>query len=86
MNKLKKFREDRLMSKAELARRSGLSALTIDRIEIRGFGSFISKYYPAYDGRNPRTGKVIRVAEKHLPFFKVGKKLRDRVDGKKSQE
>ena len=53
-----------------------------DRIEIRGFGSFISKHYPAYDGRNPRTGKVIRVAEKYLPFFKVGKELRERVDGK----
>ncbi len=51
-----------------------------DRIEIRGFGSFISKHYPAYDGRNPRTGKVISVAEKRLPFFKVGKELRERVD------
>jgi len=55
-----------------------------DRIEIRGFGSFFSKHYPAYNGRNPRTGKVIRVAEKHLPFFKVGKELRERVDGKKA--
>jgi len=55
-----------------------------DKIEIRGFGSFISKHYPAYDGRNPRTGKVIRVAEKHMPFFKVGKDLRERVDGKKA--
>jgi integration host factor subunit beta len=53
-----------------------------DRIEIRGFGTFVSKHYPAYDGRNPRTGEVIRVAEKHLPFFKVGKDLRERVDEK----
>jgi integration host factor subunit beta len=51
-----------------------------DRIEIRGFGTFVSKHYPAYEGRNPRTGAVIRVAEKHLPFFKVGKDLRERVD------
>lgn len=56
-----------------------------DRIEIRGFGSFISKHYPAYDGRNPKTGKVIRVAEKYMPFFKVGKELRERVDEKKTQ-
>ena len=55
-----------------------------DRIEIRGFGSFISKHYPAYNGRNPRTGEIIRVAEKYLPFFKVGKELRERVDGKKA--
>ncbi len=52
-----------------------------DRIEIRGFGSFISRHYPAYDGCNPRTGEVIHVAEKHLPFFKVGKDLRERVNG-----
>jgi len=57
-----------------------------DKIEIRGFGSFISKHYPAYDGRNPRTGKVIRVAEKRMPFFKVGKELRERVDGKETQK
>ena len=54
-----------------------------DRIEIRGFGSFTSKYYPAYECRNPRTGEVTHVAEKHLPFFKVGKDLRERVNGKK---
>ena len=54
-----------------------------DRIEIRGFGTFVSKHYLAYDGRNPRTGEIIHVAEKHLPFFKVGKGLRERVDGKK---
>jgi len=52
-----------------------------DRIEIRGFGSFVNKEYKAYDGRNPRTGAVIQVPEKCLPFFKVGKELRERVDG-----
>ena len=57
-----------------------------DRIEIRGFGSFTSKHYPFYDGRNPRTGEVIHMAEKRLPFFKVGKELRERVDYKQSSE
>lgn len=53
-----------------------------DRIEIRGFGSFIVKDYTSYTGRNPRTGASIRVKPKKLPFFKVGKELRERVDGK----
>lgn len=52
-----------------------------DRIEIRGFGSFMVKDYKSYMGRNPKTGEVIRVEEKKLPFFKVGKSLRERVDG-----
>jgi integration host factor subunit beta len=51
-----------------------------DRIEIRGFGSFMVKDYKAYMGRNPKTGEVIKVNEKKLPFFKVGKELRERVD------
>lgn len=51
-----------------------------DRIEIRGFGSLVNKKYGSYDGRNPRTGDVIKVPEKSLPFFKVGKELRERVD------
>ncbi|WP_303721800.1 HU family DNA-binding protein [Malonomonas rubra] len=51
-----------------------------DRIEIRGFGSFMVKDYKAYKGRNPKTGEVIQVKEKMLPFFKVGKELRERVD------
>jgi len=51
-------------------------------IELRGFGSFVSKHYPAYNGRNPKTGEVIQVPEKYLPAFKVGKDLRERVDGK----
>ncbi|BCR05020.1 integration host factor subunit beta [Desulfuromonas versatilis] len=50
------------------------------RIEIRGFGSFVVKHYKAYMGRNPKTGEVIRVKPKKLPFFKVGKELRERVD------
>ena len=51
-----------------------------DRIEIRGFGSFMVKDYKAYTGRNPKTGEIIKVSEKKLPFFKVGKELRERVD------
>ncbi len=50
------------------------------RIEIRGFGSFVVKDYKSYMGRNPKTGEVIRVQPKKLPFFKVGKELRDRVN------
>lgn len=52
-----------------------------DRIEIRGFGSFMVKEYKSYMGRNPKTGEIIKVDEKLLPFFKVGKELRERVDG-----
>ncbi len=51
-----------------------------ERIEIRGFGSFINKSYDAYVGRNPKTGERIQVPEKKLPFFKVGKELKQRVD------
>jgi integration host factor subunit beta len=50
------------------------------RIEIRGFGSFVVKNYDAYTGRNPKTGTKIKVDPKKLPFFKVGKELKDRVD------
>jgi len=50
------------------------------RIEIRGFGSFVVRDYGAYTGRNPKTGKNIQVTPKKLPFFKVGKELKERVD------
>jgi integration host factor subunit beta len=50
------------------------------RIEIRGFGSFVVKDYKSYQGRNPKTGESIMVEPKRLPFFKVGKELRERVD------
>ncbi|AMV72275.1 HU family DNA-binding protein [Desulfuromonas carbonis] len=50
------------------------------RIEIRGFGSFVVKDYKAYMGRNPKTGEVIKVNPKKLPFFKVGKELREKVN------
>lgn len=51
-----------------------------DRIEIRGFGSFVNRHYDAYNGRNPRTGEVIHVEEKKLPFFKVGKELKEDIN------
>jgi len=51
-----------------------------DRVEIRGFGSFKVKNYDGYQGRNPKTGEVIEVTKKKLPFFKVGKELKERVD------
>ena len=51
-----------------------------ERIEIRGFGSFVNKSYDAYTGRNPKTGQKIHVPAKKLPFFKVGKELKIRVD------
>lgn len=51
-----------------------------ERIEIRGFGSFKIKGYEGYKGRNPKTGEIINVVEKKLPFFKVGKELKERVD------
>ena len=52
------------------------------RIEIRGFGSFVMSEYNAYKGRNPKTGNAVQVKPKRLPFFKVGKELKERVDGK----
>ena len=51
-----------------------------DRVEIRGLCSFYVKQYKAYTGRNPKTGEPIRVESKKLPFFKVGKELKERVD------
>lgn len=58
-----------------------------DRIEIRGFGSFKVKGYDGYSGRNPMTGEKIEVSAKKLPFFKVGKELRVRLnDGGEGSE
>jgi len=50
------------------------------RVEIRGFGSFMVKDYKPYIGRNPKTGSQIQVPPKKLPFFKVGKELKEMVD------
>ena len=51
-----------------------------ERTEIRGFGSFKVKHYDGYKGRNPKTGEILEVAPKKLPFFKVGKELKRRVN------
>ena len=57
-----------------------------DRVELRGFGAFSVKQRSSRTGRNPRTGESVAVAEKFIPFFKTGKELRERLNGKKSQE
>jgi integration host factor subunit beta len=53
-------------------------------IENRGFGGFTVRKYQAYDGRNPKTGKKFGVKPKKLPFFKVGKELREDVNRSKA--
>ena len=53
-----------------------------NRVELRGFGAFSVKKRDARTGRNPRTGASVDVEEKHVPFFKTGKLLRDRLNGK----
>lgn len=55
-----------------------------DRIEIRGFGSFMVKDYEGYTGRNPKTGEEIKVGTKRLPVFKPGKDLANGVNGNDS--
>ncbi len=51
-----------------------------DRIEIRGFGRFVVRNYGGYKGRNPKTGEIVEVPPKKLPFFKVGKELKELVN------
>lgn len=51
-----------------------------NRVELRGFGAFSVKRRDARQGRNPRTGEAVDVPEKHVPFFKTGKLLRDRLN------
>ena len=51
-----------------------------DRVEIRGLCSFFIKKYVGYTGRNPKTGEKVKIKPKKLPFFKVGKELKERVD------
>lgn len=56
-----------------------------DRIEIRGFGSFSVRHRKARQGRNPKTGQVINVPAKRVPFFTVGHELRERVNAGAAQ-
>ena len=53
-----------------------------DRVELRGFGAFSVKSRDARMGRNPRTGEAVKVERKAVPFFKTGKLLRDRLNGR----
>jgi len=53
-----------------------------DRVELRGFGAFSVKKRDARNGRNPKTGEAVDVDQKHVPFFKTGKLLRDRLNGR----
>ena len=52
-----------------------------NRVEIRGFGCFRLRYRPPHPSRNPKTGAAAQVNGKHVPHFKAGKELRERVDG-----
>ena len=77
--------EDITVKEAELAVKTVFGSIKRalqkeDRIEIRGFGSFKVKWYPGYQGRNPRTGDSIQVKSKKLPFFRAGKELKERVN------
>jgi len=51
-----------------------------ERVEIRGFGSFVARKYQSRAGRNPRTGEAVQVPARRRPYFKAGKELRQRVD------
>ena len=73
------------VKEAELAVKTVFSSIeqaliSEDRVEIRGLGSFKVKSYGRYQGRNPKTGDIIQVKDKKLPFFKVGKELKERVN------
>jgi len=58
------------------------SAITTEgRVEIRGFGAFSVRRYRSYEGRNPKTGVMLTVPAKQLPFWRTGVELRQRVDG-----
>ena len=57
-----------------------------DRIEIRGFGSFVCKTRDSREGRNPKTGEKVSVPQKHTPFFTVGKELKERVNVKEGAQ
>ena len=57
-----------------------------ERVELRGFGAFSVKFRDARRGRNPRTGETVAVEQKVVPFFKTGKELRDRLNGRTEAE
>lgn len=80
------LKQTHLMQKdVELAVKSILDQVSLalsreDRVEIRGFGSFALHSRPARVGRNPKTGVAVRIPAKHVPHFKPGKEMRERVN------
>ena len=52
-----------------------------DRVELRGFGAFSVRHRDARSGRNPRTGEIVEVSRKVIPFFKTGKQLSEGLNG-----
>lgn len=56
-----------------------------DNIELRGFGSFTVREYETYTGRNPKTGSLVTVKPKKLPFFKVGKDLKESIEANRGK-
>lgn len=79
--------EDALIPLDDAARIAGIffdsiknALMAGDRVEIRGFGSFKIKVYSSYAGRNPRTGQRVSVLSKRLPFFRVGKELKEYIN------
>ncbi len=86
---------EKLKNRAELSRSQAEKVVDIlfdaiadalsqgDRAEIRGFGSFSVISDESYTGRNPKTGARIEVPSKKLPFFRVGKELKENVDKNK---
>lgn len=87
INRLAERNPHLVAADAELAVKTILDAMMQSllegkRIEIRGFGSFSLNFRPPRVGRNPKTGEKVTVEGKHVPHFKAGKELRDRVDYK----
>ncbi len=90
MNKLELIdilRDEADITKAEAARVANVFFETMadalargDRVELRGLCSFYVKKYKAYTGRNPKTGKKVKIKQKKMPYFKCGKELKERVD------
>lgn len=79
------YRDVELAVKCMLEQMSQALA-TGERIEIRGFGSFSLHYRPPRQGRNPKTGTTVALSGKHVPHFKPGKELRERVNSCFDQE
>ena len=87
LNLVKKVMEECRLSKSEAAAVVDLffgsvseSLANGERVEIRGLCSFYVKEYKPYQGRNPKTGEIVQVTPKKLPFFRCGKELKYRVD------